>query len=350
VIWLAWRQFRTQAAVAIGGLAVVALTLTITEPHLVHLYNSSVVTCRANGDCPAAIAALQTTDLRLQNGLNAVLIVVPALIGIFWGAPLIARELDAGTYRLAWTQSVTRTRWLITKIAVVGLAGMAVAGILSLMATWWFHPLDRANMNQFGTFDQRDIALIGYAAFAFALGVTIGVMIRRPLPAMAITFVAFIAVRLMDAIWVRPHLMTPVDQVLALNPNTMSYISSNGGPAILQPDVPFIQNAWIISTAVVDKGGHSLTAQIVANACPNLATQLGGGPQAGGSSIGPAPAAVQKALHDCVVKVGNTFHQVVTYQPASRYWAFQWYEGAMFFALALLMVGFSLWWVRRRLT
>ena len=68
--------------------------------------------------------------------LDGLVVLVPGIIGIFWGAPLVARELEAGTYRLAWTQSITRTRWLATKLGVVGLLSMVAAGLLSLMATW----------------------------------------------------------------------------------------------------------------------------------------------------------------------------------------------------------------------
>jgi hypothetical protein len=102
---------------------------------------------------------------------------VPAIIGMFWGAPLIARELEAGTFRVAWTQSVTRARWLAVKLGLAGLASMAAAGLVSLMVTWWssrVDPLDPFGMNRLqpAMFGTRGIAPIGYAAFAFVLGVT----------------------------------------------------------------------------------------------------------------------------------------------------------------------------------
>ena len=113
--------------------------------------------------------------------------VVPALIGIFWGAPLIARELETGTHRLAFNQSITRTRWLATKLAIIGTATAATAGLLSWAVTAWAHHIDHATGNairpQF--FGARGIVPIGYALFAFALGVTLGMLIRRTVPAMA---------------------------------------------------------------------------------------------------------------------------------------------------------------------
>ena len=72
------------------------------------------------------------------------MLVLPALIGLFWGAPLIARELEAGTHRLVWNQSVTRTRWLAVKLGLLGLAAIAAAGLGSLAVDWWSDPLDKA--------------------------------------------------------------------------------------------------------------------------------------------------------------------------------------------------------------
>src|ERR1700691_3724545 len=144
------RQFRVQALVAAAGLTVVAVVTAITGPHLVHLYDTSgITTCRAHGDCASITFAFLTNDAALGAWLNSIVLVVPALVGIFWGAPLVAREVETGTFRVAWTQSVTRTRWLAVKLGVVGLASMVVAGLCSLMVTWWSSPIDRVNMNRF---------------------------------------------------------------------------------------------------------------------------------------------------------------------------------------------------------
>ena len=138
----------------------------------------------------------------------------PALIGIFWGAPLVARELETGTFRLAWTQSVTRTRWLAVKLGVVGLASMAVAGLLSLMVTWWSSPIDRVNASIVRLVRSARHRPVGYAAFAFVLGVTAGVLIRRTLPAMATTLAAFVATRLLFNHFVLPKLIAADPTVL----------------------------------------------------------------------------------------------------------------------------------------
>jgi hypothetical protein len=351
MIRFAWLQCRTQTVLAVGALVLLAIVLAVTGPHLVHLYDTDVATCGAHGDCSTAITGFLRNDNTLREWLDILVIVTPGIIGIFWGAPLVARELETGTYRLAWTQSVTRSRWLGVKLGLVGLAGISVAALLSLMVTWWASPIDRVNANRFtpGVFDERGIVAIGYAAFGFALGVGAGVLIRRSVPAMATTLGAFLGTRLAFTYWVRPHLVAPAHLSVALNPTSMGYGSTNSGPATLMPNPPNIPNAWIYSTHIVDRLGHGLTAQLLARACPRLGRATGGPPPGSGhSGTTQVPAGVQAALQDCVTKVGVTFHEVVTYQPADRYWTFQWYETAIFLGAALVLAGACLWWIRRR--
>jgi hypothetical protein len=351
MIWLTWRQFRSQAMVVFGVLAVVAVALALTGPTLVHVYDTTVATCAVHDDCSSVTNAFTGSDRLLQQ-LSIVLVFVSALIGIFWGAPLVARELETGTYRLAWTQSVTRTRWVAVKLGVVGLTSVAVAGLLSLMVTWWSSPIDRATMNLYGTFDQRGVVPVGYAAFAFALGVTAGVLIRRMLPAMATTLVAYVVVRWAVSTWVRPHLVAPLHSISRLNAASMGFGITNGGPPTLHPNVSDMANISINKIQIVDAAGHALTSRVLASDCPGLLAGLtGGGTPSGGvhRAITPAPVGVQNALQACVAKVGVTYHEVLTYQPSSHYWPLQGLETAVYLVLALLLVGASLWWVRHRL-
>lgn len=360
MIRFAWRQFRGQVIVAVGALVAVALVAAVTGPHLAHLYQLTVAACTPPTDCSSTVATFLRTDSTLRTWLGILVVVAPCIVGVFWGAPLVAGEIEAGTFRLAWTQAVTRTRWLAVKLAVIGLCSAAAVGLLSLTVTWWASPLDVANTNQYGVFGQRDIAPVGYALFAFILGVAAGTVLRRTLPAMTSTAVAFLAVRLMATSWVRPLFIPPMHRDLALDPQSTGYGSSASGvsglavlfgkspPSTLQPSTPNIANGWIYSTRIVDKSGHGLTNSILNGDCPGIGTNT---PRpAGGPSHGPVPEAAQQALHDCVVKVGATFHELVTYQPASRYWALQWYELTLFVGAALLLALLSLWWVRHRLS
>jgi hypothetical protein len=356
VIRFALRQFRTQGTVALGALIVLGVVLAITGPHLVHLYDTIVVGCQKTGNCGLAQSTLTSSDGHLLSWLNVLVVVVPGIIGIFWGAPLIAREREAGTFRLAWTQSVTRTRWLAIKVGVVGLASMAVAGLLSWMVTWWSSPIDRVNANQFATFDGRDLVPVAYAAFAFALGMTIGLLVRRSLPAMAATLVGFVAVRLAIYEWVRPRLAAPVRIVAPL---LLPQAKGNGpvslGTGVLKP------GDWVLSQQTINASGHvvgnngALAFDINVGpsgtitlgdgqVCPNKVPTFVSGSGHGGNQNQTVPHAVQ----ECITRLH--FKQVLTYQPASRYWPFQWAETAIFVALALLLVGFCFWWMRHNFT
>jgi ABC-type transport system involved in multi-copper enzyme maturation permease subunit len=131
---------------------------------------------------------------------------VPVLIGMFWGAPLVAREIESGSMRLVLMQSISRTLWLSTRLLIGALGSAVFAGVTSLLVTWWARPWDHYNGGMdFGVFDVRDI---GYGVFAFALGVLIGTMLRRTLPAMVVTLVVFAGFVAAFGQWVRPQLLS----------------------------------------------------------------------------------------------------------------------------------------------
>jgi hypothetical protein len=322
--WLAWRQARAQIAVALAAAAAVAVIAV----------------------------AVGRADSTLRLWLSFLVVVVPGLLGMFWGAPLVAGELESGTFRLAWAQDVSRVRWLARRLAVSGLASMSVAGLLSWFVTWWAGPLDRAGLNQFGSFDSRDIVPVGYAAFAFALGVLVGSLVRRTLPAMALTLAGFTAVRLAFRLLASPHLLAPATRVLALDPSSTGYGSGGFLPLplapALQPTPPDMPNAWITSIAIVDRRGHGLTGSELTRTCPGIGGgRAGGAPGAGGAGHVKVPQSVVTRMHDCVAHIATTYHEVMTYQPASRYWPLQWYELCLFLAAALLLAGACAWRVRR---
>lgn len=342
--WLAWRQFRTQAVAALVLLGALAVTLAVTHPLHASAFEN-VLQCKGVLACASAKRAFWAQDALLRHVANGLAVAVPALIGAFWGAPLIARELETGSFRLAWTQSVTRSRWMIVKLGVVGAASMLAAGLFSLAVTWWSSMNDRLQNDPFQQYDQRGIVLIGYAAFAFALGVALGVILRRTLPAMAATFVLFFAVHLSFSTWIRQRLLSPLH---AASP----FLLRPGGFVFSGPPAD-----WVFSSELVTPTGRALGQY-------GAGSSLGGGfrvhagtlfYQGVGACHGKVPAASlrtgnisQAVLRACVA----SFHlrQVVTYQPESRYWSFQWIETGLFMALALLLSATSTWWVRRRLS
>jgi hypothetical protein len=339
MIWLTWRQFRAQTFTAVAALVVVAVIYAVTGPKLAHMYDTSgIPACHAHGDCSALtgkfLSAVQSDALYpvLSVFGGALLYLTSAVIGAFWGAPLVTRELETGTYRLAWNQSVTRTRWLAVKLALIGLAAMATTGLLSLMLTWWSSPIDKVGGfpladGQLGRFSPlvfgvRDVVPLGYAAFGFALGVATGILIRRTLPAMAITLAGFAFVMLIWPNLVRPHLISPVSTTAPITVNLTAGVVSHNGE-ILMP-VTGLPGAWIISNQTITAKGQVFVL-------PNV------------------PACSSGTQQQCDAWLANQhLLRHLVYQPASRYWAFQWTETAVFLAVALALAGFSIWWIRHR--
>ena len=351
-------QSRASVLVSAIGLGVVAVVLAVTGPHLAHVYDAFESSCKVARDCATASNPVVNIDGPLRGALPFIVAIVPALLGLFLGAPLIARELETGTFRLVWTQSVTRKRWICAKLGIVGAVAMAIGGLLTWMADWWASPLDAVNQDRFGVanFSFHGIAPIGYAAFAFALGVCAGVLLRRTVPAMAVTGAGFAAARLAVTYWVRPHFASPVHVSLPLSAgsgpgilygdgqgtmNFNAYIQSGvptpavGQVALTAPHVS-VPNGWVYSTTVVDKAGHAPTSHYLFRACPVL-KQL---------SKPQQPSSAQ--LQACLTRLASSFHTVLAYQPASRFWPFQWAEMGLFLAAALALCGLTYWWLRRQ--
>jgi hypothetical protein len=283
-------------------------------------------------------------------GSTAVL-VLPAIVGVFWGAPLVARELEAGTDRLAWNQTVTRSRWLATKVGIGALAAVGATALLTLMVTWWAGPIDDAiesgqaadglltveRVSPWG-FEMRGIVPIGYAAFAFALGVAAGLVLRRTVPAMAVTLAVFVVVHVATPPLVRSKL-GPTERTLTITADNLRGLLISGpepgGPVqevITEVGSP---GAWVVTNKTLNPDGR------VAGMLPGWVADCGGPP-------GVAPGAAQTACFDRLAAEG--YRQRVAYQPADRYWTLQAYETALYLGLSLLLVGFSFWWLRHRLS
>jgi hypothetical protein len=322
--WLVWRQYRIQTAVAAAILAAFAVLLLVTGLQMASQYHSALVSCAASKSC----GNLANTLFLGSHAVGFLVIMtlgVPALLGLFWGAPLVAAELETGTTQFAWMQSVTRRRWLAVKVSWLLLAAAAWGGAVSALVTWWSGPDNALQLDAFkpGRFDIMGIVPVGYALFAMALGIAAGALLRRTVPAMAVTLAGFIAVRMVITELVRPHYMTAV---------TITY-------KVLSGYVP-PGSYWQLAQGVLGPDGQPVPA-------PN-GEAVGGipisylphscAPTTRGVS-GPGPAC-QAAL--------AKFHAFLTYQPGSRYWAFQGIETGIFVVLAAALIAVTMMVVLRR--
>jgi hypothetical protein len=342
--WLTWRQFRVSAVTALLGLAVAALLLGLTPA------GRELASCAGQNGCPVVgDRFLGIGHDHLLKYLSTLLVGLPALVGAFWGAPLVARELETGTYRLLWNQSVTRTRWFLTKVTAVGLASAAVCGALSLMLGVWSSAAVNQDKLSPAMFAERGIVPVGYAVFAFALGVTVGVLIRRTVPAIIVTLVGFITARGLTEFLLRPHLLPvshanfPIDGGLGLN---IQQSSPQSSIISLAPPSNGVPGGWTVSSKIVDNAGHAPTQAFIQHACAHLPVP----PPPGGPDRVHVDGQALRGMQQCTANVAAKFHEVVAYQPASHYWGLQWAETGVFLAMALALLGFSFWWIRRRIS
>jgi hypothetical protein len=245
------------------------------------------------------------------------LLILPMLVGLFWGAPLVAREVEHGTHRLVWTQGISRTHWALVKFGLVGAATLTAAVGYGLGMSWWVTPLTHAaREGRLGVivFDLQGVAPIGYTLFAVALGIFAGTIWRRMLPAMAVTLVGFAGVRAALTILVRPR-------YLPARTLTSPVYGSADGLSMPHGD-------WIIASGVRDAAGKLVLPDGAVVCQPGAPNPSGG---ACGADLGIGPGAYNWQL----------------YQPGSRFWLFQGIETGIFVALAALLLYLAIRRIRR---
>ncbi|WP_129842957.1 ABC transporter permease subunit [Streptomyces sp. RFCAC02] len=342
MIWLSWRQFRAQALVA-------ALALALATAYLVHLgldirdaHDVYEAHCgEEGGDCAQAASHFRSSYENTLLYLAAGMALLPAVIGTFWGAPLIARELETGTHRLVWNQSVTRRRWLLVKLLVVCLAAIAVTGAVSALLTWAAGPYDEVAQDRFRAivFLARGFVPVGHAVLAVVLGTVLGLLLRRAIPAMGITLAAVLVIEFLVPNYVRPHLMTPETTTLAMTAEAINEAknlgSVTGGATIGGLQVPDAPGAWISHTSSLRTADGASLSESTFNDCLNNAPETGADGRFGDTAV-------------CLGDLG--LHVDISYHPADRYWPFQGLETAMYFGAGALLTGFALWRIQRRVS
>jgi ABC-type transport system involved in multi-copper enzyme maturation permease subunit len=298
VIWVTWRQHRLEAlwSLVLTGLLAASVGLVA---YAVSLASPGCPLVSGLRYClPGGILGKVAQGLAQFNLFQYGLVVLPALAGAFIGAPLVAREIENGTQRLAWTQGVTRSRWILTKLALVIaplLVAATIVGMLEVLLLNVQGPL----INRWDVFDQQAPLVVASTFFAMGLGVAFGAFIGRSVPAMAITLVTFVIVRIGIAELVRPHFMAP----LRYATHNMATLGIQAKPTAW----------WLGLPDFYDSAGHLLSTGI------------------GGTVLGRPAYAVQY------------------FQPGDRFWTFQSIESAILTILALALLGLAAYWTTRRL-
>jgi hypothetical protein len=321
--WLVWRQYRTQGAIASVLLAAAAAVILVDGFQVASHWHSILVTCAGNSACLSQQGPLVNG---VVSDLPYLSLILPVVLGMLWGAPLVAHEIETRTSDFVWAQSVTRTRWLVVKTGWLLLAAAACGGVLAALTTWWSGPTNAETGGAFapGQFDTQGIVPIGYALFAMALGIAAGTVARRTLPAIAVVLGGFIALRLLIADILRPHYLAAVTHYYSLT-------SSFSPPT----------TAWVLSQGAISRTGVLVPQGwgSLGNSAPAACMSL-----LGGSGMGKG--ASMTAIFSCLQAHG--WRGVAIYQPAYRYWPFQGIETGIYVLLAAALIAVTFAIVRRR--
>jgi hypothetical protein len=312
--WLTWRQHRFVlfgAVVLLGGfgaLMIVNGNAMHADYHRLGLDSCDLTTQR----CGTALDIFTHRYQSIADFLPRVILFLPALLGAFVGAPLIARELESGTFRFAWTQGTVRATWARAKLLLLGAALVILALAFTALFTWWFRPFVPilGRMQSGGAYEVEGTVFVARTLFGFTLGAFLGTVIRRTVPAMAATLAAWVGVVLSSVIYLRPHLQSPITA-----PDSNKF------------DRQVTRQDWTLQDWFQDKTGHHLSDGDI-NALIHSQPPSRQGPEQ--------------------VMTDNGMTHWVQYQPANRFWHFQLLESAGYVALAVALGAATVWWVRRR--
>jgi hypothetical protein len=301
VTWVSWRLQRTETLIALGILGLLAALLIptgITMNDAYHQYGlGSCLGPNLGPVCANQIAVFQQRFQALVTASNFFTL-VPGLIGALLAAPFTL-ELEHGTYRVAWTQSITRGRWLAGKLGLPVLAALLASGALILLLTWWRAPEVNLGGRLEGT------VVIGYTLFALGLALALGALWRRAAASLTVAFVGYFAARIFVDVWLRQRLITPA---------VVTWRGAN------QPRS--LENATVLTQTLVGRAGH-----LIATTSRSF---LGG------------------HVHVAAPGIGSHTVYHASYLPESDFWPLQLRETALFAGTALVLILFAAWWTNKR--
>jgi hypothetical protein len=321
MIWLTWRQQRFETVLALAVMVAGTAALLWTGQQVVANFNQlRIPAClQGIGDrsaCADAIRAF-TDNVTAEQSLLSWLSYLPVLIGVLLAAS-ITLEMEQGSYRLAWAQSVTRGHWTLVRLAIPILVGVAVSAGFAALGSWWMQPLDRVEgALRPGSYDVQGVVPIAYLLLAFAITVAAGVLTRRTVPAIAGGVTAAIVIHLIVQTWLRPRFMAPISRI---------WIS---GPSPVSPQDWVITGPGTTTYLYVDRAGSYFSIDQVNAICTV-----------------PTSASSKTAWASCLQSHG--LGELVLFHPAARFWAFQGIEAGVLLAIVLVLLGLTAWWLSAR--
>jgi ABC-type transport system involved in multi-copper enzyme maturation permease subunit len=330
--WVTWRQHRIAlagVAALLGGLAV----WLWLEGAAAHRAYTAAVDCHpaSSGACGALVGYF-LNYVSTGQLIATVLQAVPALIGAFAGAPVLAREMETGTFRYTWTQGFGRWRWTLAKLVPLGIAVAAAAGLFSLLFSWYYQPLF-ADGNSIpldpSLFGLRWVAYAAWTLAAFAIGALAGLLIRRVVPAIAATLAACTGLTFATGLYLQQHYMAPLIGRNLFTPPASAWIISGW----------WTKGGTVISQSTMNQIMNTMFQQIMPAILPKNVKN---------NDIKFYKGTANSQVRNYLLHHGYTLW--TSYQPGSRFWPFQWIEGGWLLALSVLLTAATVWLVGRRAT
>jgi hypothetical protein len=311
MIWVAWRQQRPSTVAAIAVLVIGGLVLLVSGRQMTSFArDSGLAACvAAGGDCQLLAEAFVDRYAPLLDPVSLLGALLPVAVGLLLGGPLLAREFEQGTHRLAWTQSITRSRWLGVRLAMATTVLIVVAAGTAMLLGWWYGRFDQLEIVGGAALERGGIVPVATAVLAFALATTAGAFTRRVVPALAVGLVAVLIVGTL--------LNVSAERWLPPRPLTVTYLASTSSPRAGLDD-------HVLSSGYRDRTGRELSAQTLNRLCPATAGR--------------------QAAHRCYA--ANGIQRVDSYQPASRDWLLGLIQSALYVAVAALFLVVA-WWRTR---
>ncbi|MFE7758301.1 hypothetical protein [Streptomyces sp. NPDC057418] len=308
------RQHRLLLRIA-GGLALATVlglfALALRSSHVAEVFEAS--NCPVDGS-DGDRACMQTARNYLDSMVTyrsifqdvaVFLTVLPALFSAFVAGPLIARELESGTFRMSWTQSVSPARWLTAKLAVPTSLVLAGTAVLTATLRWAGSRTENPYPAEWYTWPVfATTGTVPFASLLFGLcvGALAGLLIRRTVLALAASA-----------------------SVTGAMITASAYLRGELWPrrTVTGPSLDVRTNIWWVETGSVDSRGERLP--------PDLCSLPG------------TPEEWRRCMAD-----HDVAGQYLDFHPASHFWPIQLVETGILLVLAALALALAFRVLRRR--
>lgn len=318
--WLTWRLHRTEAAIGIALFAALTVIMLLGIRSVDSAYDAV-----SNGGCfggsGGTLCEEQLTRyfdrLSNWNQLTAFLHGVPIVLAALLAIPTL-QELERGSHRLAWTQSISRRRWTLTRLGFAVGVAVIVAAAWAVIARDWQSTIFRGEVDTFGrdAFELSPTVQFGYALFAVALGLAAGVVVRRVIPTLAVLAVGFVAARVFTTFVLRERYRNPVEETVPAAEDTGQFTS--------------FDDRWILDETWLTAAGDRISFERVNRLCTPAANEQD----------------YESFYRQCQTDNGLQYFR--SFQPADRFAQFQVIETALYLGLAVGLFAFAYWWLTRR--